>query len=301
MSLHKGGFVHDQRVTVTINVPLAALALLMLVVHLSVLFFQLGWLPPLPKFNLEEKQRTFQIKEIRTLGDKNSKIKDKVLVTKNYREEAKQDPFEAAANMNKPAKPAPEKKPQKEQIKKVAKTIPQPNPYRPNPRAQALEQLSLRAEPVQKVAERSHQGGGAAALGGSPTLTKSLMNMQVEVPEGVAADELNEFELMFYGFQKRLMEKYFSTIVLQVREYEKRYSLPTLMPEGRHTMTGRVTFDSEGNIKQIKMVRWTQADKLQAMFEDILKSMDRLPNPPKLLRNQDGEFVVFYTFTVNNT
>lgn len=291
--------MHDHRVTVTINVPLTALALFMLVIHLSLLFFQLASLPPLPKFNLKEKQRTFQIKEIRTLGDKNSKIKDKVLVTKNLREEAKQDPFEAAANMNKPAKPLPEKKPS--QTKRVAKALPQPNPYRPNPRAQALEQLSLRAEPVQKVAERSQQSGGVAALGGSPTLTKSLMNMQVEVPEGVAADELNEFELMFYGFQKRLMEKYFSTIVLQVREYEKRYSLPTLMPEGRHTMTGRVTFDSEGNIKQIKMVRWTQADKLQNMFEDILKSMDRLPNPPKLLRNKDGEFVVFYTFTVNNT
>jgi hypothetical protein len=86
-----------------------------------------------------------------------------------------------------------------------------------------------------------------------------------------------------------------------VRNYEKRYSLQTLIPEGQHTMTGRVTFDSEGNIKQIQMVRWTQADKLQAMFEDILKSMQTLPNPPKMLRNKDGEFVVFYTFLIDNT
>lgn len=137
-------------------------------------------------------------------------------------------------------------------------------------------------------------------LGGSPTLTKSLMNMQVEVPEGVSKDELNEFELKFYGFQKRMMEKYFSTIVLQAREYEKRYSLPVLMPDGRHVMTGRVTFDSDGNIKQIKMIRWTQADKLQNMFEDVLKAIDTLPNPPRELMNQHGEFVVYYTFTVNN-
>jgi len=49
------------------------------------------------------------------------------------------------------------------------------------------------------------------------------------------------------------------------------------------------------------MVRWTQAEKLQAMFEDILKSMHTLPNPPKMLRNKDGEFVVFYTFLIDNT
>jgi hypothetical protein len=89
--------------------------------------------------------------------------------------------------------------------------------------------------------------------------------------------------------------------MLNVRDYEKRYSMPVLMPEGNHVMTGRVTFDSEGNIKQIKMLRWTQADKLQAMFEDILKSMMTLPNQPKMLRNSQGEFVVFYTFSVNNT
>jgi hypothetical protein len=48
------------------------------------------------------------------------------------------------------------------------------------------------------------------------------------------------------------------------------------------------------------MVKWTQADKLQNMFEDILKSMHTLPNPPKMLRNSNGEFVVFYSFIIDN-
>ncbi len=174
------------------------------------------------------------------------------------------------------------------------------HPYRPTTRPSALDQLSLKAEPVQQVATRT-QHAGSQMLAGSPTLSKSLMNMQVEVPEGVIADELNEFELQFYGFQNRLVSKYLNSIELQVREYEKRYSLPTLNVSGKHTMTGRVTFDTQGNIKQIKMIRWTQADKLQAMFEDILKSMISLPNPPKMLRNSQGEIVVFYTLTVNNT
>jgi hypothetical protein len=287
----------EKRVTITINVPLASVVALMLLVHFITLIFHLDWLPDLNKV-AENEKRTFNVREIRTVGAKDSKIKDKILVTKDHAEKAKQDPFATAADMNQPlsaTKPA-----QKVTKKQAKKDVPvkQKNPYRPEAPATALEQLSMRAEPVKNVASRTD--GGGAQLGGSPTLSKSLMNMQVEMPEGVNPDELNKFELMFYGFQKRMMEKYFSSIVLNVRDYEKRYSMKVLIPEGKHSMTGRVTFDSEGNIKQIKMVKWTQAEKLQNMFEDILKSMHTLPNPPKMLRNSDGEFVVFYSFIIDN-
>jgi hypothetical protein len=265
----------------------------LLLVHGLALFFKLTWLPD-PAKEERVENRVLNIREIRTVGEKNSKLKDRVLVTKDAAKKPLQDPFAAAAKMNQPVKPQ-----QKSEPKKLAQETIQKNPYRPQAPATALEKLMTKVEPVTQIASRT-QGGGAQ-LGGSPTLTKSLMNMQVETPEGVSMDELNKFELMFYGFQKRMMEKYFSSIVLNVRNYEKRYSLQTLIPEGQHTMTGRVTFDSEGNIKQIQMVRWTQADKLQAMFEDILKSMQTLPNPPKMLRNKDGEFVVFYTFLIDNT
>lgn len=279
--------------TITINTRLSLVAAFLLLVHLLALLFKLNWLPDLAKPEKNEN-RVLNIREIRTLGEKNSKIKDKVLVTKDFAQKAKQDPFAAAAKMNQPLK---EQKPA--EVKKMAQETRQKNPYKPEAPASALEKLMTRVEPVPQVATRT-QGGGAQ-MGGSPTFTKSLMNMQVETPEGVSMDELNKFELMFYGFQKRMMEKYFSSIVLNVREYEKRYSMKSLIPDGQHTMTGRVTFDSDGNIKQIQMIRWTQADKLQAMFEDILKSMNSLPNPPKMLRNKEGEFVVFYTFLVDNT
>jgi hypothetical protein len=285
--------VQKDLVTITINTRLAFVAALLLLVHGLALFFKLTWLPdPAQEDRVED--RVLNIREIRTLGEKTSKLKDRVLVTKDAAKKPLQDPFAAAAQMNEPVKPQ-----QKSEPKKLAQETIQKNPYRPQAPATALEKLMTKVEPVTQIASRT-QGGGAQ-LGGSPTLTKSLMNMQVETPEGVSMDELNKFELMFYGFQKRMMEKYFSSIVLNVRNYEKRYSLQTLIPEGQHTMTGRVTFDSEGNIKQIQMVRWTQADKLQAMFEDILKSMQTLPNPPKMLRNKDGEFVVFYTFLIDNT
>ncbi len=285
--------MQERRITFSINLSFMLYAAAVAVMHLGLMFVNVK-----DKFDLENIVDTHRqvltvrqmenedLKKVRKIGEKAGKGLNQVLVNKgvkNGAERAKPNPFAAVA-------PRPHTPPQK---------ATQKNPYRPVNRAKALEQLALKAEPVKEVAART-QHGGAAALSGSPTLSKSLMNMQVEVPEGVAVDELNEFELQFYGFQKRLVSKYLNSIELQVREYEKRFSTQTLGVAGKHTMTGRVTFDSEGNIKQIKMVRWTQADKLQSLFEDILKSMIALPNPPKMLRNTNGEFVVFYTLTVDN-
>ncbi len=290
--------MHDRSVKLEINLTLLWTLVLAFLTHALALFLSLPNTSKLEHLS-EYHRRPLQVRElqtIRTVGDRSSKLKDRVLITKDQREkEVKPNIFEALAQQNRPRQNPAQAKPTS-----ARNFQPQMNPYRPAPRPKALDQLMQRQEPVTKIASQT-QSGGAAALAGSPTLSKSLMNMQVEVPEGVKMDELNEFELQFYGFQKRMMEKYVNAIMLNVRDYEKRYSMPVLMPDGKHVMTGRVTFDAEGNIKQIKMLRWTQADKLQAMFEEILKSMMTLPNPPKMLRNSQGEFVVFYTFTVNNT
>jgi hypothetical protein len=40
--------------------------------------------------------------------------------------------------------------------------------------------------------------------------------------------------------------------------------------------------------------------ELQNIFEEALKSMNSLPNPPKMLWEKSGEFTVFYNFVVNN-
>lgn len=299
--------MEDRRLTLSINLNFTLFVCLVLIAHfLTLSVLNLPTSADLAKLEqmrkLQELQKTAvqlidrrEMPKIRKIGEKDGKGLNNVLVNKGVRkglDRAKPNPFAAVAPRPQTRATPP--------VEKVAQpTRPQTNPYRPSTRPSALDQLALKAEPVQKVASRT-QYAGSAPLSGSPTLSKSLMNMQVEVPEGVAADELNQFELQFYGFQKRLVSKYLNSIELQVREYEKRFSMKTLGVAGKHTMTGRVTFDSDGNIKQIKMVRWTQADKLQSLFEDILKSMIALPNPPKMLRNSNGEFVVFYTLTVDN-
>lgn len=299
--------MEDRRVTFTVNLNFAIFVALVVVAHvLTLTALNLPTRNDLAKLaemrRIQDLQKTAvqlidrrEVPKIRKIGEKNGKGLNNVLVNKGVRkgiDRTESNPFAAVIP-----------RPQVRALPRVARMAQpshrQSNPYRPSTRPSALDQLALKAEPVKQVAART-QHAGSAALSGSPTLSKSLMNMQVEVPEGVAADELNQFELQFYGFQKRLVSKYLNSIELQVREYEKRFSMQALGVAGKHVMTGRVTFDSDGNIKQIKMVRWTQAEKIQSLFEEVLKSMIALPNPPKMLRNSSGEIVVFYTLTVDN-
>jgi hypothetical protein len=71
------------------------------------------------------------------------------------------------------------------------------------------------------------------------------------------------------------------------------------LTDDKQVLTGRLVFDQQGNLKQIKMVRWTNIDKLQTFFESVLKKLDSLQNPPKELWLKDGEFAIFVTLQVN--
>jgi hypothetical protein len=65
-------------------------------------------------------------------------------------------------------------------------------------------------------------------------------------------------------------------------------------------MTARMTYDSQGNVQEIKMIRWTHVSELQNLFEDIVKDIDQLHNPPKALWEKSGEFSMFYTLEIIN-
>ncbi len=301
----------SENITITINKRLVAILSIVTLLHLGFLvsrhpiaqpsFDEVANQHQLPMFKLQP------VPKIRTIGKKDGSKRNSVLVTpKDTAKVASQamDPFKAAAAMNNPAmkKSPPAKRLAQPDPTRQASAKRSENgalPYRPATRPSALAQLTRGSQSVADAAASVRPGGQASAVN-SPLLSKSQVNMQVEVPEGVAEGELNEYELKFYGFQKRMMEKYISAIMLQVRDFERRHPHKALVPEGKHVMTGRVTFDPQGNIKRIKMVRWSKADGLQEMFDEVLKAMDSVPNPPKLLWDKQGEFTVFYNLTVNN-
>lgn len=163
-----------------------------------------------------------------------------------------------------------------------------------------MNKLSLKSKEFKEVSKAFPSGGISISDMISSAQKVSDAVVSIEVPEGIEPDELNEYELMFYGFQKRTAMNYINSIIKNINQFQKTHPNYKLPSEGRITMTARINYDSEGNVKQIKMIRWTHINEVQTLFEDIVKNIDQLHNPPKALWERDGEFAMFYTLEIIN-
>lgn len=166
-------------------------------------------------------------------------------------------------------------------------------------KAKALTAISLKGKEMQDFLKSSP----SVAASGDPRmrqLSQSDVLVNLEVPEGVEPDELNKYELMFYGFQRRTAINYINAFFKNLDKFQRENPhLNFPMTENKQVMTGRLTYDEKGNVKQIKMIRWSNEQRLQDFFERVLKDMDTLHNPPQALWKSTGEFSIFFSFVVN--
>lgn len=130
-------------------------------------------------------------------------------------------------------------------------------------------------------------------------MTNSEILVQLEVPKGVKEDKLNKFEMVFYAFQKRIAKTYVNSFYKELQNFQ--YQNPHLkfpMTSKKLTITGRVTYDFNGDIIRIENVRWSHISRLQDFFMDLLKNLNTFPNPPEdIIHN--GEFSLYFSLTVN--
>lgn len=148
--------------------------------------------------------------------------------------------------------------------------------------------------------ERFGQRVNETTLGADASLNNSDVAVNLELPKGVKLDELNKEELMFYSFQKRSALQYVSTFYNKLQEFERQNPhLNFPMTKEKTRMTGRITYDKEGNIMRIKMLEWTKTQRLQDFFVEVLKDMNGLPNPPRLLIDENDEFSIVYSLIIN--
>jgi len=158
----------------------------------------------------------------------------------------------------------------------------------------ALSGLRYGADEFKKMASDPMLQGGADIL------SSQKIALNFEVPEGKKRDELNESELKLYSFLRRGAIKYVNSLSTEIKEFEmKNPHLHFPLTDNKQILTGKLVYDGQGNLKQIKMVRWTNIDKLQNFFEGVLKRLDTLQNPPKELWIENGEFTVFVTLQIN--
>jgi hypothetical protein len=281
----------SDNITIHIDRWLLRAILLSVVTHLLFILFSLPSIS-LHKNPVAEKKRPLTIESIRFAGDENSKIKNIYLPDMNR------------FSMN--------EKNENEKSKKSTKATAAPSlalsdlnvetTSQDKHNRSAIEAIKLSGPGIKRFLKGESAAAPAAAAPSfqpQDAMDKSSVSVQIEVPKGVNPDELNKFEMVFYSFQKRTAMNYISSFQRNFNDFNRQNPhLNFPLTKNQQIMTGRVTYDEEGNVKLIKMVKWTKVEKLQDFFLDVLKEMNSLQNPPKeLVRN--GEFSIYYSLIVN--
>ncbi len=125
------------------------------------------------------------------------------------------------------------------------------------------------------------------------------VDIKLEVPKGIAEDELNKHELVFYSFQRRTVMAYINSFKKELHSFERRNPhLQFPLTKHHQLMAGRVVYDKNGDIMRIETLKWSHINKLQGFFMDVLKNMTALPNPPKEILEND-QFAINFILNVN--
>ncbi len=131
-------------------------------------------------------------------------------------------------------------------------------------------------------------------------LKSTGFNLHFEPPEGIPEDELNSMEKIFYSFQKRTFMGYVNSFMSSYLDtLNHSPQIQNVLRGERHLLTGRITFDKEGNIVRIKILRSSQNDELHRLFENTLTNIRSLPNPPKAIIEDKDQFNIYYQLKIN--
>lgn len=244
----------------------------------------------MPK-NEPQASHRFNIDSIRTVGEKNENSKNLVYIPKQIQTKTpektqtpkgdKLDLSDLQAQMPTIAQAS-----KSQQLKPSEKKANKP-----------IDALSLNNDSVKSFMQNTPNAGSSGEY--ARAFGQSNVLVELEVPNGVPEDELNKYELVFYSFRKRTALNYVNSFYNELMEFQTSNPHLTFpMTEKQESMTGRITYDEEGNIVRIKMLKWTDREKLQEFFLHVLKNMNSLPNPPEIII-KDGEFHVYYSLTVN--
>ncbi len=157
-----------------------------------------------------------------------------------------------------------------------------------------------RERSINKMIKREMLGGQIAPY--DHALVKNTdINMHFTPPEGVDESELNNTEKKFYGFHRRSYEVYINSFLKTFHKaVRERPYIERLFMTQTDDLTGRITFDSKGDIVSIKMIKWADNDEVQKIFENTLEGIKSLKNPPQEFIQKNGEFTVYYTLKFSN-
>lgn len=113
------------------------------------------------------------------------------------------------------------------------------------------------------------------------------------LPEG-SENLLNAQESVYYSFYSRLYEAIGPLWKSQIRQIPSRLRLR----EGEYTTLVDVTLNQKGDLVGIHHVRGSGVKELDNAIDTSWHRIERFPNPPQGLLNENGEVHTGWTFTV---
>ena len=129
----------------------------------------------------------------------------------------------------------------------------------------------------------------------------SQFSVNFKPPKGVSYDQLNNAEMIFYSFQKRIYENYVNSFANAYNNLANRKpQLRNKIPQRSEDLIGQITFDEEGNVVRIQFMSGSQDPLIQELFEETLKNVRSLPNPPKDFIQTENKFQVFYKLSIKS-
>ena len=141
-------------------------------------------------------------------------------------------------------------------------------------------------------------------LGVSPadarTISFTDLDIQFIPPRGVSEDELNSAEKKFYSFQRRVFLSYVSNFVRAYRKLvRERPLLEEVLRRESHSLLGRVSYDTYGRPFDLEIETDRGQKVVEILLNETLENMDRVPNPPDEILEEDGSFTLYYRLEIN--
>lgn len=144
---------------------------------------------------------------------------------------------------------------------------------------------------------------GQLARGDLGQIGKSGLSIQFEIPEGVDIDELNQSEMLLYAFRQRIEELYLSSLFRAYQDYvlKNPHILAKLQAvAGDSVLTGKISYDSDGEKIRLAFPSVSSSQDLNGFFEEVLRGVEKIPNPPGILFKKNESFSLAYSLFIKN-
>jgi TonB family protein len=177
-------------------------------------------------------------------------------------------------------KPSPLESPGEEPRTRSLRDLALPLPLDPNPKGFPVSKAE--APSPQERTEPRPAGSGADQAVRDPSLPEGNQNL------------LNAQETVYYSFYARMYERIGPLWKSLIRQVPQRRKLV----EGDYITQVDVVFDSEGNIRDVRVLQSSGVPEFDRAVETAWRQIKQVPNPPRELIDEQGEVHTGWSFSV---